>query len=86
MDDMTSLDMGDLLALRNHLEYDHYPPVDSAWVPFAVQAIEHAASEDWDAVIANCPNGKDMTAEEIVTGLHLSFFVDRSVEIIDEYE
>lgn len=62
------------VALGEHLRYNLYPPV-----PFladvAEQAITAVADYEPHTAIA-LPNGADLTAQEIVDGLHLEWFVE----------
>lgn len=65
-------------TLHWHLQYNHYPPVDSVFIPAAEEAIERANAGDWDSVIA-MPNGKSLTVAQIVEGLHLETFLEQEV-------
>jgi len=66
-------------ALLWHLQSNHYPPVDSAFLPIAHIAIEHANNGEWDTTI-EMPNGKTLTTSEIVEGLHLDDFIQYEEE------
>lgn len=57
-----------------HLQANHYPPVPTAFLPVALEAIERAQDEDWDHVIT-MPNDVTLSVGEIVDGLHLESFV-----------
>lgn len=61
------------------LQGNHYPPIDSAFIPVAVQAVELAQQNDWDAVL-ELPNQKQKTVHSIVTMLHLEPFVNDTTE------
>ena len=67
------------IALENHLQYNHYPPVDLAFVPIAKQAIELANGGKWAEVI-KMPNGIEASVCSIVEGLHLEYFIDYEEE------
>ena len=57
-----------------HLEGNHYPPIDKAFIPVAMTAISMANDDNWDAEI-DMPNGLTRTVEFIVTNMHLEPFV-----------
>jgi hypothetical protein len=57
-----------------HLEGNHYPPIDKAFIPVAVQAIACANTNNWDSII-DMPNGLSRTASFIVENLHLEPFI-----------
>lgn len=61
------------------LQGNHYPPIDSAFIPAAVKAVELAQQNDWDTVI-ELPNQKQKTVHAIVTMLHLEPFVNNTSE------
>ena len=74
--------VGEEVALRDHLQANHYPPIHESFIPIAQQAIERAAEavfcEDesiWQEAI-EMPNGKTLTVSEIYEGLHLEPFVE----------
>lgn len=67
------------LWLNHHLQYNHYPPIDLAFIPVAKQAIEKANQEDWDYII-QMPNGIKKTVAEIIEGLHLGEFLSDGVD------
>lgn len=62
-------------SLRYHLQCNHYPPVHSDFIPIAQKAIELCRDERFDEII-EMPNGKRLTAGEIIEGLHLDFFLE----------
>lgn len=62
-------------ALQWHLQYNHYPPIDLAFVPIAQKAIELAKKENWEEVI-KMPNGKSLTVVKIIEGMHLETFLE----------
>lgn len=57
-----------------HLEGNHYPPIDKAFIPAAMSAIHMANNDNWDAEI-DLPNGLTRTVEFIITNMHLEPFV-----------
>lgn len=63
------------LALEYHLQQNHFPPVPVAIVPQCIEAIEHAANEDWDHTIT-APSGRDLSVSEWIDELHLQPFVE----------
>lgn len=67
-------------ALEIHLLYNHYPPVSTDFIPACKEAIENAECEKWDAEIV-LPNGKIVSAQQVIEGLHLDAFLE-----YDEYE
>jgi len=62
-------------ALQWHLQYNHYPPVSLTFLPAAVAAIDKVNAGDYNSIIV-MPNGKSLTAAEIVEGLHLDVFLN----------
>jgi hypothetical protein len=62
------------IALEQHLQYNHYPPVPTVFIPSCKKAIELANDEKWDEELA-LPNGKTLTVTQIIEGLHLEWFV-----------
>lgn len=64
-----------------HFSSNCFPPVPQLMVPFAVEAIEHAISDDWDVEL-QCPEGVSFRGAEwvsvasIINSLHLDAFVD----------
>ena len=64
------------VALTHHLQSNHYPPVHTAFVGACVCAIIACREGDTDQRI-QCPNGRTMTAAEIIDGLHLEAFLPR---------
>jgi len=62
-----------------HLSANHYPPVGDEFIPIAMQAIEFAATGEWDTVL-QYPNDRERTVAYTIEGLHLEPFVsDMSV-------
>jgi len=57
-----------------HLQHNHYPPVSLDFVPTCIEAMELASSGDGECIIA-MPNGKYISAYNIIEGLHLESFV-----------
>lgn len=66
-------------AIRHHLQYNHYPPVHDSFVPIAQKAIELVNKGEYSAKI-KMPNGKVLSAAEIVEGLHLDYFLKDSLQ------
>jgi len=71
------------VALKWHLQSNHYPPVPLSMVPICQEAIEHANVGDWDTEI-NLPKGisfrgeKFATVSAIVRQHHLDSFLEDS--------
>ena len=63
-------------ALGLHLQCNHYPPVNSVFIPVARDAIDRANREDYDTVL-KMPNGKSLSVSQIIEGLHLDCFLDQ---------
>ena len=63
------------IALQQHLQYNHYPPVSEDFIPACKQAIEAGNDRDWNKKI-ELPNGKIRTVSQIIEGLHLDFFLE----------
>lgn len=69
-------------ALEYHLRVNHFPPIDSAMVPVAMQAIEAAEDEDYGRHIAlpeDVVQWRGMSAAPtwaIVEHLHLEPFIE----------
>jgi hypothetical protein len=57
-----------------HLTGNHVPPIDEAFVPVAVQAIELANTNNWDELL-ELPNGLERSVAFIINGMHLEPFV-----------
>ncbi len=60
-------------ALTAHLQSNIYPPIDLVFVPVAVDALRHVEEGDWGAIIP-MPNDRILTAEAVVSQLHLEPF------------
>lgn len=63
-------------AIGWHLSSNHYPPIDKAFVPVAMGAIELANDGRWDAELVY-PNGLTRTVAHTIEGLHLDAFLDQ---------
>lgn len=67
------------LPLEQKLEWqltgNHHPPIDLAFVPVAMAAIEYANHGEWDNVL-EYPNGLQRTVEFTVDNLHLHEFLE----------
>lgn len=61
--------------LEWHLQYNHYPPISTAFVPAARLAIERAQANEWGAVLT-LPTGETKTAAEVIEDLGLADFVE----------
>jgi hypothetical protein len=90
MGGMQSLENADMVAtgqisldeaLRYQLECNHYPPVHRSFIPSAKKAIaicQQGIDEDNPKLyqtLIEMPNGRTLTAEAIVSGLHLDYFL-----------
>ena len=68
------------MTLSWHLTSNHYPPLPTTLVPVALQAIEHAGDDEWDALL-DLPEGiifKDQSSapvHEIISNFHLEAFI-----------
>lgn len=62
-----------------HLRGNHYPPIDVAFIPVAMQAIQLADNGDWDTLL-DYPNGLQRTVAFTVEHLHLQWFLDSTEE------
>lgn len=63
-------------ALTYHLQVNHFPPVHPDFFPAIRNAIVQAENGQWSQEI-RLPNGKILTAEEIIDQLHLKPFLFR---------
>ena len=68
-----------------HLESNHYPPVNSIFIPVAIEAIKYAQKGKYTKILdlkkitgGNGFNKPKMTVEEIMTGLHLWDFIEEN--------
>lgn len=61
-----------------HLTGNHYPPVNEAFIPVAVEAVRLANTNSWDSVLTY-PNGVQRTVSYTVEGLHLEPFINTIV-------
>lgn len=81
MTDMAGLDA----ALHYHLTANHYPPIPSSMIEPCKQAIELAANDEWDAMVA-LPDGisyrgsNEAPVHAMVEQHHLHAFVEASRE------
>lgn len=62
-------------ALKFHLAVNHYPAVHPIFVDVCVEAINYALNDDWN-VRLTMPNGITKDVAGIVSGLHLTAFID----------
>lgn len=76
----TNLTMEERLSW--HLQANHFPPIDEAFIPIAMQAIDAANTNNWDTAI-NMPNGLTRTVAFIVEKMHLEPFVN-DMEVPDD--
>jgi hypothetical protein len=42
---------GKVVALRWHLQNNHYPPVPLSMIPVCLEAIDHANCGEWDSLL-----------------------------------
>ena len=63
------------IKLGYHLQYNHYPPISTAFVPACKEAIEkvNAGLPDVEITMAN---GVTLTARRIVDELNLDFWIE----------
>ena len=61
--------------MRNHLRSNFFPPVDVTFTQSALDAVDRCNAGEPDHVIA-MPNGVELSAAEIVRGLHLDQMLD----------
>lgn len=76
------------MALSHHLQYNHYPPIDLAFIPVAKRAIELANADHWKWELelprgmamtkldVPDPIGQKRTVYYIIEALHLDSFLD----------
>lgn len=62
------------VVLREHLAYNHFPPIDGVFIGSAMGAISRAEEDDWDSLI-DLPNGVTLTVRQIIEELHLEDFI-----------
>ena len=62
-------------AVAAQLQSNHFPPISLDFVQPALLAIMAGAQEEWDEPFL-LPNGRTLTAIEIIDGLHLHEFVE----------
>lgn len=62
------------LALRDHLQCNHYPPVNLVFLETARDAIAQAELGNWDEILS-LPNGKELSVWQVVEELHLGPFL-----------
>jgi hypothetical protein len=58
-----------------HLTGNHYPPVDEAFIPVCLEAINLANLGYYDAEL-EYPNGLIRTVQHCIDGLHLEYFLE----------
>lgn len=63
------------VMLEHHLQYNHYLPIDLCFVAVAKEAIECVESGEYDQIL-DLPNGRKLSAGEIIEGLHLDSFIE----------
>ena len=61
--------------LEWHLGSNHYPPIDKAFIPVAIDAIEMARMGAWKSYVTY-PNGVERTVFDTVENLHLEYFLE----------
>ncbi len=87
------------VALGWHLQSNHYPPVHSAFLPLAKQAVEKGARayvlaeislyEEAQEILreqVEFPNGLIRTIGDVIEGLHLDAFVEQAAIELQEAE
>lgn len=62
-------------AIAWHFGANHYPPVDRAFLPVALEAIALANDGEWDTEL-EYPNGLTRTVAHTIEGLHLDAFLE----------
>ena len=70
---MNGLDADQFLVW--HLQYNHIPPIHTDFIKSAKRAVQLVLDEEYDTAI-KMPNGKVLSAGEIIEGLHLWDFVE----------
>jgi hypothetical protein len=79
MGSMQAQEMKEFLELDQllhwHLQYNHFPPIHPIFIETAKKAIDLANVDEWKTIIA-LPNGRILTAAEIIDQLHLETFLD----------
>lgn len=76
-------------AVTWHLTSNHYPPLPQEFVQVALDAIEHAQTDEWDALV-ELPEGvlyrgsSAMRVGNVIEALHLDAFID--AHRVDEFE
>lgn len=74
-------ELRDYLALRDHLSFNHFPPVSLLFIDTARSAIRIAReayqNEAWELMeeIIELPNGLEKSVGEIINDLHLETFI-----------
>jgi hypothetical protein len=58
-----------------HLVGNHYPPVNEAFIPVCIEAIQLAEQGNYDAEV-EYPNGLIRTVRHCIDGLHLEHFIN----------
>lgn len=58
-----------------HLVSNHYPPIDKAFIPIAIEAIELANMGAWKMTL-DYPNGLKRSVHHTIEHLHLEPFLD----------
>jgi hypothetical protein len=78
--------------LRNHLQHNHYPPLDTKWVPLCEAAIDVATvtAEQYhegfglDESDLDTNLGQGITVREVLDGFHLWDFVTMALQEQDD--
>lgn len=61
--------------LEVHLQGNHYPPIDRAFIPVAILALKWAKEGLWEEQLTY-PNGLKRTVADTIEGMHLEFFIE----------
>lgn len=67
------------VVIREHLRTNLYPPISPVFVAAAIEALNRARDQDWEREI-ELPNGRYLSARDIISGLHLEGFLETGEE------
>ena len=79
--DQGTLELG--IALRTHLQHNHYPPIPTVFVDTCIEAISLANEDDWDGWV-ELPEGvtdaqtglTSSSPRKLIEWAHLDFFLN----------
>ena len=80
------------IALHWHLTSNHYPPLPACTLLLAKQALNHAARDEWDAVVdvssigTHRVHGVKVPAHVLIQDWHLEHFIGVAKQALDEEE